>query len=465
MIRKQENQRFFDTTSYMKNIKFIYLALMAATVAVTVSSCRFEDDDYFDESASLRIEHQADDVQDILVSAPNGWVMQYFTGDGVAVFEGFNLFAKFEDSGKVTLAGNHRLLRDGNANKYTESASLYQLIKEEGIVLAFNTWNDVLTPFVDPVNPWKAPGTLEKDGAGMEGDQNLVVLTYSNDEITTRGERHGGKVRFVPCDRTWEEYIAATDEMKNTIANTTITSYYLTSGTDTLYLTGVRNGRIRRSERLENPLKRDSLSSVFTPNGFRLESPENFNDNTYQEFTLAEDNTCLLNEDGTVKVTACWDNYIISHTAVWNLNPEYFSAEQQNLFEKIDAALKVYNASTSLASIGIGRSTGSSPVTGLVFTFYTNTAKTKTNTMGLAMNFLRTSFGQMQIIVSPDDSVDKNMKSITSRSSEVESLARAFAATMAGTYDITPNDYFLPTGGSFKAIENGTDFALMKESN
>ena len=35
-------------------------------------------------------------------------------------YQGFNLFAKFDKNGKVTFAGNHRYLRDGNANKYTE---------------------------------------------------------------------------------------------------------------------------------------------------------------------------------------------------------------------------------------------------------------------------------------------------------------------------------------------------------
>ena len=111
-----------------------------------MTACTFEDDDYFEESAALRVEHAAEKVQDILTSAPNGWVMQYFCGTSVDHFEGFNIFARFEKSGKVTLAGNHRFLRDGNANKYTEYSSIYNMLQEDGLVLAFNTWNDILTP-------------------------------------------------------------------------------------------------------------------------------------------------------------------------------------------------------------------------------------------------------------------------------------------------------------------------------
>ena len=40
-----------------------------------------------------------------------------------------------------------------------------QLLLEDGPVLALNTWNNVLSPFVDPVSPWQAPKNIIKDGA------------------------------------------------------------------------------------------------------------------------------------------------------------------------------------------------------------------------------------------------------------------------------------------------------------
>ena len=175
--------------------------------------------------ASLRVEHAIDQVRDNLSSAENGWVMQYFCGTGVAHFEGFNLFAKFDKNGKVTIAGNHRFLRDGNANKYTEANSLYSLLLEDGPVLAFNTWNDVLTPFVDPVAYYAAPNSLVKDGEGMQGDHNFVVMSNSDNEIILRGERHSAEVRLVKCDRSWADYIVAsrTQASTNTTLSTTIT--------------------------------------------------------------------------------------------------------------------------------------------------------------------------------------------------------------------------------------------------
>lgn len=441
--------------------KFLLAGMVCCGIASLFTSCRFEEDDYFDESASLRVEHAIDQVRDNLSSAENGWVMQYFCGTGVAHFEGFNLFAKFDKNGKVTIAGNHRFLRDGNANKYTEANSLYSLLLEDGPVLAFNTWNDVLTPFVDPVAYYAAPNSLVKDGEGMQGDHNFVVMSNNDNEIILRGERHSAEVRLVKCDRSWADYIADTETMKNSFTNSSINEYYvINNNNDTLYFSGLRNGRFRYTEDLVKGVKLDSLSCVFTPNGFRTEHTDSIGSCKFHEFKMAEDKTCLKNEDGSVKVIAYWDNYIVKHTAVWKMDASLFSAEQTSLFNQIDAELKKHNANWSLESIGIGKSSGSNTIVGLVLTFYTNTAKTKTNTAGLAMTMARPAYGQMTINCTAEDKIDKNMETIKKKATNLEQLSRDFAALISGTYKMTPDNYFLPTGGQFEAINGGTTFKL-----
>ena len=441
--------------------KFLLAGMVCCGIASLFTSCRFEEDDYFDESASLRVEHAIDQVRDNLSSAENGWVMQYFCGTGVAHFEGFNLFAKFDKNGKVTIAGNHRYLRDGNANKYTEATSLYSLLLEDGPVLAFNTWNDVLTPFVDPVAYYAAPMSLVKDGEGMQGDHNFVVMSNNDNEIILRGERHSAEVRLVKCDRSWADYIADTETMKNSFTNSSINEYYvINNNNDTLYFSGLRNGRFRYTEDLVKGVKLDSLSCVFTPNGFRTEHTDSIGSCKFHEFKMAEDKTCLKNEDGNVKVIARWDSYIVNHTAIWKMDASKFTAEQTNLFNQIDAELKKNNANWSLESIGIGKSSGSNATIGLVLTFYTNTAKTKTNTAGLAMTMTRTAYGQMAISCTEDNKIDKNMETIKKKATDIEQLCRNFAALMNGTYQITPDSYFLPTGGQFDVVSGGTSFKL-----
>lgn len=449
---------------YISNIGKMATSLLFAGVvaSVTLTACTFEDEDYFDESASLRIEHTNQAIQNALVSAPNGWVMQYYTGTGVAHFEGFNLFAKFEDSEKVLLAGDHRFLRDGKSNVYTECSSLYEMLLEDGPVLAFNTWNDVLSPFVDPVSPWAAPGNIVKDGAGMQGDNNFVVMSYNDDEVILRGERYRAEVRLVKCDRTWDEYIADTKAMKDRITSSSINAYLVTNDVDSMYFVGLRKGVFRYCERVYDPLKIDSLACCFTPNGFRTEHENTLGENTFQEFTLSEDGTCLVNEDGTVKVTALWDDYVITNTTLWKFDTSVFSAEQASLYDQINQEIKKHNSNWSLESIGIGKSTGGNSVIGLVLTFYTNAAQTKTNTAGLALTRVKVGDKQMQIISEETDKVDKNMETICKKATNMENLVRSFAATLNGVYSITPDDFFLPTGGTFTAINGGTTFVLVK---
>ena len=436
--------------------------MSVALAAIALVGCsHFQEENLFEESAALRIEHNAEKLQEILVNAPQGWVVQYYTGRGVSVFEGFNLFAKFERGGKVTMAGNHRFLRDGNAGKYTEASSLYELIREDGLVLAFNTWNDILTPFVDPVAPWAAPKTIIKDGAGMQGDQNLVVKSMKEDELIFRGERYDAEIHMVKLDRDWKTYINDTETMRNQITNDVITAYYLTDGNDTLYCVGPRSGRYRIADRVNNPLKIDSVSCCFTPTGFRNEKADTLGGHRFQEFKLKEDGSALVNEDGTVLIIPTWDTYIVNtRNATWYFDQDKLSAEQKSLLEQINTELNAFNKNYSFAKVGLGRSTGSGAVKGLVVTFYTNAAKTKTNTAGLSLTTNRPAYGQMQIVYGGDaEVIDKNLSTIGAKSN-TEALMRQFAATLSGTYTVVPNNYFLPTGCDLHAVGGGIDYTL-----
>lgn len=444
--------------------KYIQITLVALLPAMLLDSCvRFEEENIFDESAALRLEHSGTDLQDILTSQPNGWVMQYYCGTGVAQFEGFNLFAKFDANGKVLMASNHRMLRDGRKNQYTEHASLYELISEDGLVLAFNTWNNILTPFVDPVAFYNAPDALVKDGEGMEGDHNFVVTSYTKDEVVLRGERHGAEVRLVACDRDWQQYIADADAMKNKITNTLISSYYVANATDTLYITGLRNGRMRYCERVYDPLHIDSLACVFTPKGFSLEHEQTLGTDEatqtkFRELVLSDDNTCLVSTDGQTKVIPCWDNYLIERTSIWTLDEAKFSAEQKSIFEDMNAQIQSFNAALSLDSLGLGTSTGGTR--GLIL-FYHGVSKGKTNNYnaGLGMDMNKAGYGKIAIECPADSKIDKNMTNFSKTTLEAET--RRFASTLTGTFEMTPNNYFKPTGATYKPVSStGTEFKL-----
>ena len=437
--------------------------MSVALAAIALAGCtHFEEDDLFDENSSLRIEHFNKDLQSRLVEQSSGdnygWVIQYFvSGTDEMDFEGFNLLGRFYDNGKVTLASNHHYLRNGNSDKYSEHSSTYEMLKEEGPVLAFNTWNDILTVFVDPVDPSSAPATIISDGEGMGGDQNLVFHAFDDDCILFHGQRHSAKVRFVPCDRPWETYLSDVEATRNHITNNTVTSYYVVSGTDTLYFKNLRSGVITYCERINDPLFPSTINCIFTPKGFYLQHKNSIGETTFQEFTLSDDDTCLMSENDSVQVYATWDNYIVNaRSSVWNFDQDNFSEEQKALLAQIDVEAKKFNKDYSLDKVGLGRSTGSGAVKGLVFTFK---VKNKTNTAGLSLTTVRPQFGQMKIAYSDDEKPDRNLTTMANKCN-IETLARQFAATLSGTYDMIPDNYFLPTGCELHGVGNDNIYIL-----
>ena len=440
---------------------FIYCA-MVAVVSTAFTSCRFEDEDLFDESPALRIEHTGDKLQQILTEAPNGWVMQYFCGKDISQFEGFNLFAKFDKNGKVTFAGNHRYLRDGNANKYTEAVSTYNLQKEDGLVLEFSTWNDVLTPFSDPVSPWLAPTYVVKNGEGMHGDHNFCVLTINDNEVIMIGQRHQATVRLVKCDRTWTQYIDDTEAMKQKIWSDDIHSLYVMDDEETLYMDNAKtvnknDGVFRFCDDLNyrNAVKADSVAFVFTPKGLRFENVQTVGHSKFQEMTLSEDNSALVSEDGNVKMMATWDLYLAQSEAIQWIDAESLSADLKPLYDAIDKALTANNKNYTLARIGIGRTTNPNNVLGLCVQWFTNTRKTSRSMGGLALTRSMPSKAQIAIACDENANIDNNMKA---RSAEVQAAVRALGAAIAKTYNVTPGSYFLPSAAKFVSVDGTTSF-------
>lgn len=451
-------------------IKNIYSSLFLVLAVVAFSACTFQQEDLFDESASLRIEHFNDQLKQRLVdqstNGNKGWVIQYFVaGSSEEIFEGVNLFGSFEASGKVTLASNHRFMRNGNANKYTECVSTYELLREEGPVLAFNTWNDVLTVLVDPVNP----SSGANDGEGMNGDQNLAFKAYDGNNILFRGERHSAEVRFVPCTTDWAAYTVMTALTKQRISSSTLNSYYVTNGVDTLYFTGLNTGIISYQERLVEPLEVKTLTCVFSPTGFRINHVDSLADNAFQEFTLSDDKSHLISEDGKTKVIPAWDWYITDCSSTWKLDESTFTDEQKTLYQQMAAEVKKAGATLELDSIAIGRiqemvTEGSLSYQvrypGLVCCIHgpKKMGRVPQYRPYIDMDIDQPEYGVINFGKSALSRSIDNMKLF--EDTDLKSLCEQFAASIYGTYNMVPDNYFRPTQATLTPANGGNSILL-----
>lgn len=424
----------------------IYRALLpVAALASVFSACTFEQEDFFDESASLRIQHTNEKVKNILCqgSEQNGWLIQYFVaGTEDYDFEGFNLFGRFYNNGKVTLSGDHRFLRNGKAGSYTECTSFYEMLAEEGSVLCFDTWNDVLTVFVDPVSPSSAPGTLVNDGEGMHGDDRLVLSSFNENELVFRGERYTAPIRFIRLDRSPEEYLAATNSAKMTFAGGKVDEYSLSNGSVTRFVSGLSKGYFDYVDRLDDPLDKSVKSCVFTPNGFRTRDPFVVGNDTIQEFVLDLENERLVS--GNVEMLPCWGRFVkkrVASSGAVTITAEGACDSFANLYNKLVSDIATQFTTQTFSRLSFGRSgeTGSNQRTGL--TFYSATAnRTYITGFGGSISF-DDATNVLTIDVDPNDPSSNfngyNNKGIGSSFTDIVNA-------LNGSYSVTVNNTFGP---------------------
>lgn len=79
----------------------IYNILIAFVTVVSLASCMGEVDDIFDRSSADRMSEALATDRQLLVDAPNGWLMQYFCED---TYGGYNVFVKFNADNTATVA-------------------------------------------------------------------------------------------------------------------------------------------------------------------------------------------------------------------------------------------------------------------------------------------------------------------------------------------------------------------------
>ncbi len=432
----------------MKSVKYIYglsFAFAAVGMASLFSGCRFEEDDFFSDSAAIRIEKFNDEVENILTTADNGWVMQYYTLDETC---GYNFFCKFYPDGQVTVAGSHAYLPTPNV--FTEYSSLYSLLREEGSVLSFCSWNDIISIFADPNQ--KNPST-GRTGEGMGGDYNFLVLSASDDEIVLRGQRHNARVRLVKCPTSWDEYRAASAATSTNFFNKRVAYYYMIGGTDTLYASGMADGVLTIVDNINDPMETQHAPFVTTPNGIYLEHAYTQNGATVQELAMNADSTSFVSADGKFAFSPAWEIFTRSQIT-GNRNVKITAEGACPAFQQAYTDLASAINSTfrhTFVGLTLGTSNDNPAVnrrTGVVIS-------TKNGRMALYGAYT-TSIVYNVDEVTFDVNLEDPSSNIISYSSrpQVKEKLEALAGFFRGTFTVTPNSIFNPTSALLVSKDN-----------
>ncbi len=391
-----------------KNIKIAFMALVAT---FAFSSCLFEEDDVFDESAALRGQHYTQSIEKVLYTPENGWVLQYFPSSS-PYFEtqevknesafttfyqkGYNIFVRFFNDQTCIMTSNHEYIRENITNNtpgvMRSDTSLFCINEQDGPLLSFNSWNDILSVFTDPVSPVSVQKGIfdNKDGQGLMGDNEFVVLSVSDDMILMRGERHDARVRLVKADRPQAEYIAAVQTVEKMFLSGVNTEYLVISEKDnekdTLYAYDMKKGLVTFAPNQgEEWIATEGLAFVCGTDGFHFQFPEEFSFNkvngpgdtlkwtsSVQDFYFNEDRSAFVSDNKEVRFAPHWEYYVLQQfgkNAAVTFDQNDGSAEWQQLCSDLSAAIKASFSSHSLMSVTFGNSSdsGKNRRTGLCF--------------------------------------------------------------------------------------------------
>lgn len=186
-------------------------------VAGLFSSCAVDPDEVFDKTAAQRIEEQVAHVSNVLTSASNGWVMEYYPNED-QLYGGVNILVKFYDDNTVVMT--NETASNVNATK----ASTYIINRSQAAVLSFDTYNEYICYYADP-------SITEGEGVryGFEGDLDFAVMSASPTEVVMKGTKTGNTIvmKPVPTNTTWAQYLTTILNVKNEKFGSYVTKFVL----------------------------------------------------------------------------------------------------------------------------------------------------------------------------------------------------------------------------------------------
>ncbi len=198
--------------------KLIYLTLAAAFMG-SVSSCKNEEADIFDDTAANRLEQFKKDYSKIFTDKGGKWALEYFAN---STEPGYVFVVTFNEDNSVEIAGNNKWLSSsdmGGGSAFATDNSMWGIVSDDGPVLTFNTYNKVFHIFSSPDNipggPTYSDGEKQVDvnetGKGHEGDYEFVImgLDETGEVVTLQGKKRGYKalLRRLPVDTDDREYL------------------------------------------------------------------------------------------------------------------------------------------------------------------------------------------------------------------------------------------------------------------
>ncbi len=172
-----------------------------------LSSCTYEEEDLFDQSAAQRLNASAEYWKNLLESSEYGWVMEFIPYDGR--YGGWSYTADFE-RGKVDMRLMGTVYENGDTIKSGQKRSSYYSVKpEQGVILTFDTFNELL-------HGWTKPSSSSTEGAHSDYEFVFKRQSENQDTIILHGKKYGNELRLTRLLYDAEKYIDNCSQIRKT---------------------------------------------------------------------------------------------------------------------------------------------------------------------------------------------------------------------------------------------------------
>lgn len=166
---------------------------------LVVSACSLhEEENLFNDSSANRISEALKNYKEILTAPENGWIMKYYPSDDLS-FGGYNLLISFDENGNAKVSGE-------TANPEKSVTSLYSLIQSAGPVLTFDSYNEILHLFSEPLG-------------GYEGEFQFTIMSATPNKVVLSGTKTQNTIILVPMpkEQVWSDYLKNVNKVQEEI--------------------------------------------------------------------------------------------------------------------------------------------------------------------------------------------------------------------------------------------------------
>lgn len=362
--------------------------ILFLTSLLVFTSCLFEQKDIFDKTPAERMEAFLNEYQELLESADNGWMMEYYPDSDLS-YGGYVYFLTFNE-GEVSV--QFQLAADVSV----PVTSLYKMTPDDGPILSFDTYNKYLHYFA-------TPSAGEENYQGYRGDTEFKIMGKSKDnsEIYLVGRKSGNSCTLVRNEEyNATDYLQACNVIRDELNYPSISSIEFQVGN--IIGEAASNGELELNHCLyfEYPEdgNNDSEDEVMveggfpfctTPDGIKLYEPIEIDGAEYDFFAYDSQKNRFVSEDEYVsfnmQYTPISEQMIDSE---WFITRKNLSQAAAAAFAQSESALAKNGDAIEYLALGIGLNNGKTY--GLEFkctkgsgTFSMNTTIKDTDKLGI----------------------------------------------------------------------------------